>query len=79
MSLKVFLGSCVGIRAQDSQIVGPTPIQVDLEGKRHPFGCLKTAGLGFELRPGRRLRDLPVEANIQGPSSYTASYRRGTV
>jgi len=35
------------------QILGSNPVQGGLEGKRHPFRCLKVAGLRFELRTFR--------------------------
>jgi len=40
-------------QAHNPQVTGSNPVQGGLEEKRHPFRCLKVAGLRFELRTFR--------------------------
>jgi len=45
------------IRTKDPEISGSNPIQGGLEGKRHPRGCLKVAGLRFRQSHERSERE----------------------
>jgi len=58
------------IQAHNPQIPGSNPKQGGLEEKRHPFRCLKVAGLGFEFRLAalaeRAAEDLQVMSLTKG-------------